>query len=460
MNHADADIAIIGSGFGGSVAALRAAEAGLRTIVIERGRRLDAQSDRERREVLHARYTNGPAQVHTMPGLLALTGNALGGGSQIYTAVKMPPKPEIFDDQWPEEITWQSMQPWFERVRSIIQPRTVDQTHDRQRTLETIATALNGRAEALPLAWSPSSRNDRPSSSATNDLHGQWQQWQAGGGKRPLTQTYLKGAEDAGAEFRCQTEATLIEPLSTGYRVHYQVRNDGAVIHDSIRATKVVIAAGTLNTLRLLFRCRTVADGLPKLSLALGEHFFTNGDLGAALWRGARLPQADDGPLVTAWIDLWERDRLFLMETGRFPIATANAQAPWLFGIMGDPPIDGSIAFEKGGLQHRFEQRPVSAFHRRVKALMTEAARAINARSVIVPAAVFNRRPVTVHPLGGARMAHAPRYGVVDAYQEIFGYPGLYVLDGAAIPRQLGAPPSLTIAACAERAMATMLKNA
>jgi len=460
MIHADADIAIIGSGFGGSVAALRAAGAGLRTIVIERGRRLDAQSDREQRELLLSRYTNGPAQVHSMPGLLALTGNALGGGSQIYTAVKMPPKPEIFDDQWPEEITWQSMQPWFERVRSVIQPRTVDRTFDRQRTLETIATALEGRAEALPLAWSPSSKNERSSSSAVNDLHGQWQQWQAGGGKRPLTQTYLKRAGDAGAELRCQAEATLIEPLPTGYRVHYRVRSDGAVIQDSIRADKVVIAAGTLNTLQLLFRCRAVTDGLPNLSTALGEHFFTNGDLGAALWRGARLPQADNGPLVTAWIDLWQRERLFLMETGRFLIATANAGAPWLFGIMGDPPLDGVITFEKGRLRHRFEQRPVSAFHCRVRALMAEAASAINARSIVVPAAVFNRRPVTVHPLGGARMAHSPRYGVVNAHQEVFGYPGLYVLDGAAIPRQLGAPPSLTIAACAERAMATMLKNA
>ncbi len=458
MIHADADIAIIGSGFGGSVAALRAAEAGLRTVVFERGRRLDLQSERERRDVLLSRFTSGPAQVHSMPGLLALTGNALGGGSQIYTAVKMPPKPEIFDDQWPGDINWQSMQPWFERVRDVIQPQTVAQPFDRQRKLAAIANALNGHVEALPLAWSPPSQTQQSNITAT-DLHGQWQTWQAGGGKRPLTQTYLKRAEEEGAEVRCEAEVTFIESLPSGYRVHYRYRSNGACIDDSIRADKVVIAAGTLNTLRLLFRCRAAVDGLPNLSPALGRHFFTNGDMGAALWRGAGLPQADNGPLVTAWVDLWQHERMFLMETGRFPIVNASDRAPWLFGVMGDPPIDGAITFEKGRLRHRCERESVSVFHRRVSILMKRAAQAIDARSLVVPATVFNRRPVTVHPLGGARMANGPRDGVVDSHQQVFGYPGLYVLDGAAIPRQLGSPPSMTIAACAERAMAKMLEQ-
>ncbi len=458
MIHADADIAIVGSGFGGSVAALRAAEAGLRTVVFERGRRLDLQSERERRDVLLTRYTNGPAQLHSMSGLLALTGNALGGGSQIYTAVKMPPKPEIFDHHWPGDINWQTIQPWYERVREVIQPKTVDQPFDRQAKLESIATALAGRVEPLPLAWSPPPKPQQPNIAAV-DLHGQWQAWQAGGGKRPLTQTYLKRAEEEGAEFRCEAEVTFIEAIPSGYRVHYQSRSDGAIIADSVRAEKVVITAGTLNTLRLLFRCRDAADGLPHLSPALGRHFFTNGDMGAALWRGAGLPKTDTGPLVTAWVDLWQHERMFVMETGRFPMVNASDRAPWLFGIMGDPPIDGAIAFEKGRLRHRFKREPICTFHRRVATLMKIAAQAIESRALVLPASVFNRRPVTVHPLGGARMANGPHEGVIDSHQQVFGYSGLYVLDGAAIPRQLGSPPSMTIAACAERAMAKMLEQ-
>lgn len=61
--------------------------------------------------------------------------------------------------------------------------------------------------------------------------------------------------------------------------------------------------------------------------------------------------------------------------------------------------------------------------------------------------------PITAHILGGARMADLPEQGVVDESCRVFGYPGLYVVDGAAIPANLGANPSLTIAAVAEHAM-------
>jgi cholesterol oxidase len=61
--------------------------------------------------------------------------------------------------------------------------------------------------------------------------------------------------------------------------------------------------------------------------------------------------------------------------------------------------------------------------------------------------------PITAHILGGARMADSPEQGVVDSACRVFGHPGLWVVDGAAIPANLGANPSLTIAAVAEHAM-------
>jgi cholesterol oxidase len=62
--------------------------------------------------------------------------------------------------------------------------------------------------------------------------------------------------------------------------------------------------------------------------------------------------------------------------------------------------------------------------------------------------------PITAHILGGARMAESAVQGVVDGACRVFGHPGLWVVDGAAIPVNLGANPSLTIAALAEHAMA------
>ena len=65
----------------------------------------------------------------------------------------------------------------------------------------------------------------------------------------------------------------------------------------------------------------------------------------------------------------------------------------------------------------------------------------------------FNR-PLTAHFIGGCTIGDSPDTGVVDAYQRVYGHPGLHVADGSAISANLGVNPSLTITAQAERAMA------
>ena len=66
----------------------------------------------------------------------------------------------------------------------------------------------------------------------------------------------------------------------------------------------------------------------------------------------------------------------------------------------------------------------------------------------------------TAHPLGGAAVADTPSAGVVDHRGEVFGHPGLYVADGAAYPAPPGVPPSLTIAALAERQAELLIAEA
>jgi cholesterol oxidase len=67
------------------------------------------------------------------------------------------------------------------------------------------------------------------------------------------------------------------------------------------------------------------------------------------------------------------------------------------------------------------------------------------------PFYTFLGRQITVHPLGGAALSDSPASGVINPHGEVWGYPGLYVADGAAIPRALGPNPALTISALAER---------
>ena len=69
------------------------------------------------------------------------------------------------------------------------------------------------------------------------------------------------------------------------------------------------------------------------------------------------------------------------------------------------------------------------------------------------------KRVITVHPLGGAPMGRHPGEGVCDEYGEVYGHPGLYVMDGALLPGPVGANPSLTIAAVADRACTHLLET-
>ncbi len=68
-------------------------------------------------------------------------------------------------------------------------------------------------------------------------------------------------------------------------------------------------------------------------------------------------------------------------------------------------------------------------------------------------------RSVTIHPLGGCPMAKDRRYGVVDPWGQVFGHPGLYVTDGSAMPGPVGANPSFTIAAFADRVAEAILDD-
>ena len=94
--------------------------------------------------------------------------------------------------------------------------------------------------------------------------------------------------------------------------------------------------------------------------------------------------------------------------------------------------------------------------------LMQETMKAIaegaNGKFKVNPTWLF-RRVVTVHPLGGCPASASPNEGVVDPWGQAHGVPGLWVVDGAALPGPVGPNPSLTIAAFADRAAERMINS-
>jgi hypothetical protein len=88
-----------------------------------------------------------------------------------------------------------------------------------------------------------------------------------------------------------------------------------------------------------------------------------------------------------------------------------------------------------------------------------EIVRALGGHLAMTPTWRYLRQPVSVHNLGGCRMADNPAAGVVDTDGQVFGYPGLYVLDGAILPAATGVNPSHTITAVAERCAETAIRR-
>ncbi|MCP4250695.1 MAG: GMC family oxidoreductase [bacterium] len=479
MERPNFDLIVIGSGFGGAVCALRAAQAGLTVAVLERGRRMTQPAYEElaagRAPVFHNDREPGVLELHRLRGLLALTGNAVGGGSNVYTAVTVRAPVETFDDRWPGGLTTELLAPYYDRVEAMIAPTEIPQALSRTQALETIGRQVSADVTRLPLSmdW-PDDADALGHRPETNGVYRELATWLRGGRaarKRTLDQTYLPQAEAIGAEIRPLHEVHAIAPQHGGYRLDYRRLADGQWHEGSRTTRRLVIAAGALNTTRLLLHCRDVLGSLPGLSAALGHRFYTNGDFGGLLV-GPKIDVVPDcGPPVTAWIDLWRQERLYLMETGLVPFDVGSfagllnptrwfgsmrlapgKRTTWSFGTMGYNDNPGQLVLGRGGaLAHRHDAARGAAFHARTKAVLQQVAGAAGGKLMLPPAVMAKRWPITVHPLGGAAMANSPDDGVTDCFGEVFGYPGLYIADGSIVPTPTGVPPSMTIAALAER---------
>jgi cholesterol oxidase len=481
------DLLIVGSGFGGAVCALRAARAGLRVVVLERGRRMtdeafDAMAAGQL-AVFHSRKEPGLIELHRLSGLLAVSASAVGGGSLVYTAVTLPAPREVFGSGWPARIDHDTLSPYYARVAEMIRPTEIPLPLSRTSALEKIAGRLGGCVSRMPLAmdWPKdgASLHERHSADSVSAELVAWLRGGPAASKRTLAQTYLPQAEAAGAEIRALHEVLAIVPEDDAYRTKYRRLQDGEWREDSIVARRVVLAAGTLGTTRLLLECRDVLQTLPNLSAALGHRFYTNGDFGGLLIGPTPAPVLDGGPPVTAWIDLWEKHRLFIMETGIVPYDTGSLagllnpkkwlggmkmkpakQCVWSFGVMGFEENPGTLRLSRWGkLIHRRDAGVSEEYRRRMTAVLEDLAAAAGAKLVRPPAIIARLLPITVHPLGGATMADSPDGGVVDPNGEVFGYPGLYVADGSLVPTPTGVPPSMTIAAMAERIVENLIKQ-
>ncbi len=514
----DCDVAIVGSGFGGAVSALRLAEKGYDVVVLEQGRRLAPEDLLRARKDLRAHIWEPDLgldgffwqRMFRDVGIIGASG--VGGGSIVWGAVLLTPAEQVFaDPAWGDgEVDWQSaLAPHYDEAARML-GRTVNPfTGPMDEHLRAAAVAVGGEDNFGPVpvaiyfgdegrtAPDPFFGGEGPSRTGCR-LCGGCLTGCPYGSKNTLDQNYLHLAERRGAEIRTDHRVTAIAPLAGGgYEVRArQARRRGAP-HPPLRARRVVLAAGVLGTLELLFRCRDELGTLPHVSPRLGHRVRTNSEAVTLILDADRQTDLSRGPSIST--DFHPDARTHITQNRYIG---GGKLLRWQVGplVDGERPGARSVATLRAILRapvrhvrtvtaRNFERRltaltvmqdldnelsfvfgrsPVRPWKRVLRSravpgreapsflpVANDAARAFAASSGGTPlnllAESAGGRSVTAHILGGAVIGASAADGVVDARHEVHGHPGLYVADAAAIPVNLGVNPSLTITALAER---------
>lgn len=509
------DAVVVGSGFGGGITACRLAQAGWRVCVLERGRRFgreDFISEPAQAPNLlwhHSLNPGGIFDLRLFKDIVVLSAAGVGGGSLVYASVQLRAHADLFDAGWPAGITRATLDPYYERVESVLEPvpTPAEPPLDRVRAFREMADAAGRHATDLPIAvyFGEEDRvnpfGGAPQSGCTNlarcnigcPRHA----------KNTIDLNYLARAERDGAELRANCEVRRLDPPdSPGGRWRVSYRGLGDANDGQVDAPVLVLCAGTLGSTRLLLRNRR---RLPKLSPALGTRFSGNGDALAAAFNpsreGVRNARSDYGPVMTSSIDYWEAHRFMVADgslpphfTGLLKVLRGEAalvgwrkhlllRLAWLAVQMGlsdrvvaprtvkldldAMPIENSLVFLMLGQDAADGRMRLTPIFRRLDIkwsidasrplfdAMKRTADALGKAAEAEPFFALGTGPfgknITVHPLGGCPMAEDPANGVVDEYGRVHGAPGLHISDGSIVPTAIGVNPSETIAALAER---------
>lgn len=315
------DVVVIGSGFGGSVAALRLAEKGYSVLVLEAGRRfadheLPKTSWRLRRflwapalgcygiqriTLLRPLRTRDGAKTRQGAGVLVLAGAGVGGGSLVYANTLYDPLPEFYDDpQWRDITDWRAeLAPYYDQARRMLGVTTYPRQTAADRAMRAVAERMGVGDTFHPTPvgvylGEPGKRVPDPyfggvGPERTGCLHcGGCMTGCRHGAKNTLVKNYLWLAERLGVEIRPLTTVTAVRPAPSGAGYEIEtVRTDAGPLRRRrtvIHADQVVFAAGALGTQRLLHRMRATG-ALPHVSPRLGALTRTNSEaiLGAVV---------------------------------------------------------------------------------------------------------------------------------------------------------------------------------
>lgn len=510
----DYDYVVIGSGFGGSVSALRLAEKGYRVLVLEKGQWKTPKDfakniwDLKRWMWLPAMRFFGIFKLTYFRHVAVLSGVGVGGGSLVYANTLPVPKKKFYTAK-----SWAHLADWEKELADFypLALRMLGATPNP--VLQTGDLALKKLGENLGLAdkfqptnvavyfgkanetvEDPYFDGKGPERTGCNFCGGCMVGCRYNA-KNTLDKNYLHLAQQLGVKIQAESEVVNVVPLDegegeNGYRIDWQQSTRLFKKKGSVTSRGVIFSGGVLGTVKLLLKLK--GKSLPFLSDRVGANIRTNSEslisittlkrdkilskgvaigsilhtdedshlepvrynAGSGFWRLMGLPMVHGRTMI-------KRIGSMFYDFARHPVKNIKvyftddwAKRTQIMLFM--QTIDSTLRFTKGvfGMKSKMEDGdPPTSFIPEAFQLADKYSELIDGKPYVLASEAMMGIPTTAHILGGAVMGKNRGEGVIDSQNRVFGYRNMYVCDGSMISANPGVNPSLTITAISERAM-------
>jgi cholesterol oxidase len=507
-NEAVYDYIVIGSGFGGSVSAMRLSQKGYSVLLLEKGKKYNDQdfpsTNFNIRKFLWMPFIKcfGIQKIDFFKKVMILSGTGLGGGSLVYANTHKIPSDEFFNHpSWASFNNWEKLLlPFYDLAKKILGTVKIKKQYAADNILEEIAKETNrGSTFAMEDVGVNFSNESDPYFNGDGPERKPCTECAAcmigckENAKNTLMKNYLYFAIKNGIVIQTETEVEKIFYEDSLYHIETKKSTKFFSKHSHYKAKGIVLSAGVLGTLKLLFKQKYVYKTLNKISDLLGDNLRTNSEsLNAVTSYDQKL---NHGLAISSG---FKPDDQTHIEIVKYPYASnlmrglatiaIDDERPnirrmkWFYAILKNPVkifkvntdkrwAEKSIIFLvmqnlNNSLKMTFKRFPF--FYLSIKSnrgektpsyikigqeTMRRFAKKVNGYSQNSLMEILFNMSTTAHIIGGCTMGDNDKTGVINPEFELINYPNFYVLDGSIIQANLGVNPSLTITALAEYAM-------
>ncbi len=509
------DYVIVGSGFGGSVCALRLSKKGYKVLVVEKGKWFKAKdfpktnwNFRKWLWLPSLRFF-GIMKLTIFRHVAIVSGTGVGGGSLVYANTLPIPKSTFFTTgSWSKLNDWENeLAPYYKEALKMLGAAKNPKLFDADIGLKKVAQKLNieDKFDATNVAvyfgeenvTKPDPYFDGLGPERTGcNFCGACMTGCRNNSKNTLDKNYLYLAQKYGAKILAENEVYDVTPVNTedgndSYDVAIKTSTKFLTKRKFVRSKGVIFSGGVLGTVKLLLKLKV--RSLPNISDRLGQDIRTNNETlvsvsglekdknyskgvaigsildtdanshleivrygeGSNAWKFLHLPYVTNNNVLSRLAMVFVS--LVKSPIKYFKIYVKNSWAKKTVVLLFMQTLDSTLRFKINifGLMTSTVStgKKPTPFIKESRKLVEEYSNVINGVSTSFALETFAGIPSTAHVLGGAVMGENSSEGVIDKNNNVFGYKNLYIIDGSMISANPGVNPSLSITAIAERAM-------